>query len=257
MTAAAVSRFADLEALSRAAAEEVLAVGRAAVAARGRFDLALSGGSTPRRLLQLLAAAGADAMPWRRTHLWWCDERAVPPDAADSNFGMATQALAPLGLDERQLHRMRGEAPDLGRAAEDYQRELCTELCSELGDPPRLDLALLGLGPDAHTASLFPHSAALAATTWVTAALITSPLVGGSAWRLSLTAPTLAAARGVLLLAAGRDKAAAVAAVLRGALDPDRYPAQLLARAPRPVQWFIDEAAASQLPLFAAPGDLP
>lgn len=246
-----IRAFADLEAVSRAAAAHVRATAQRAVEERGRFDLALSGGSTPRRLLQLLAAAGPAALPWAHTHLWWCDERAVPPDHPDSNFGMARRALGPLaelGLDEHHLHRLRGEDADLPAAAETYQRELC----AAVGEPPRLDLALLGLGSDAHTASLFPGSPALTSSAWVAANPVDSPLAGGSVWRLTLTAATLCMARGALMMVAGADKAAAVRAVRRGPRDPARYPAQLLAAAPQPVQWFIDEAAASQLD----PGDL-
>jgi len=237
-----VERFADLEALSRAAAAAVVQQGEEAIAARGRFDLAISGGSTPRRLLQLLAAEPR-ALPWQHVHLWWCDERTVPPDHADSNFGMAQHALAPLRLEASHLHRMAGEAEDPASAAADYQRELC----AALGEPPVLDLALLGLGPDGHTASLFPHSPGLRATDWVIANPVTSPLTGGATTRITLTAPALHAARAAIVLVAGADKAAALTAVLHGPADVEQYPAQLLAAGPRRVRWLIDEAAASQL----------
>jgi 6-phosphogluconolactonase len=245
-----IERFADLEALSRAAMAAVLQHGAEAITARGRFDLALSGGSTPRRLLRLLAEAGPRALPWQRVHWWWCDERTVPPDHPDSNFGMAQRALAPLQLEPSHLHRIAGEFPDPESAAAAYQRELC----GALGSPPALDLALLGLGSDGHTASLFPHSQALRATAWVVANPVTSPLAGGTTTtttttttRITLTAPTLHAARAALMLVAGADKAAALAAVLRGPADAQRYPAQLLAAGPRPMRWLIDETAASQL----------
>jgi 6-phosphogluconolactonase len=238
-----VERFAELEALSRAAAAAVVQHGAAAIAARGRFDLAISGGSTPRRMLQLLAAADPQALPWQHVHWWWCDERMVPPDHADSNFGMAQRALAPLRLEASQLHRMAGEAADPASAAAAYERELC----GALGEPPVLDLALLGLGPDGHTASLFPHSPGLHATAWVIANPVTSPLTGGATTRITLTAPALHAARAAIVLVAGADKAAALAAVLGGPARVEQYPAQLLAAGPRPVRWLIDEAAASQL----------
>jgi 6-phosphogluconolactonase len=256
VTAPLVERFADLEALSAAAATHVIRLARAAVAERGGCAIALSGGATPRRLLELLAGAGRAALPWDAVTLWWCDERAVPPDHPDSNFAMVRRALIdPLGLSPAQLHRMPGERagsePEARAAALEYQRELC----AHLGEPPLLDLALLGMGKDGHTASLFPESPALDALAfpehpWVVAHRVTSPLFGpdgASALRFTLTAQALAAARHTLVLAAGADKADALHAVLCGPPAPRRYPAQLLADSPRPVQWLIDEAAAARL----------
>lgn len=238
----AVRRFADLDALSRAAADELVALGRAAIAARGRFHLALSGGSTPRRLFQLLAARPGD-LPWEQVELWWGDERCVPPDHADSNYGMAREHLIrPLGLPEARVHRMHGEL-DPGAAARAYE----DELGAALGAPPVLDYALQGMGPDGHTASLFPDSPGLdEVRRAVIANPVRSPLVpGGQATRITLTAPALSAARHVRFLVAGADKAAALAAVLEGPRDPRRYPSQLVAAADQ--AWLVDEAAAARL----------
>lgn len=244
---AAVRRHADLDALSRAAADELIELARAAIAARGRWHVALSGGGTPKRLFQLLAAR-PDALPWAQVDLWWGDERCVPPDHADSNYGMARAALIEplrkhgLGRDEARVHRMHGEL-DPGGAARAYEEELR----AVLGEPPVLDYAMLGMGPDGHTASLFPGSPALdAGPRQVAANPVRSPLVpGGAATRLTLTAPALSRARCVRFLAGGADKAAALAAVLEGPREPQRYPAQLIEAAD--LAWHVDEAAAAQL----------
>lgn len=238
----AVRRYADLDALSRAAADELIELGRAAIAARGRFHVALSGGSTPRRLFQLLAARG-DALPWAQVELWWGDERCVPPDHADSNYGMAREhLLRPLGIADERVHRMHGEL-DPGAAARAYE----DELHAALGDPPVLDYAMQGMGPDGHTASLFPDSPGLdEVRRHVIANAVRSPLVhGGAATRITLTAPAINAARHVRFLVAGADKAASLAAVLEGPRDPRRYPSQLIAAADQ--AWLVDEAAAAQL----------
>jgi 6-phosphogluconolactonase len=237
-----VRRFADLDALSRAAADELIELARGAIAARGRFHVALSGGSTPRRLFQLLAAR-PDALAWDRVELWWGDERCVPPDHADSNYGMTRAALIePLRLDDARVHRIHGEL-DPGASARAYE----DELRAALGDPPVLDCALLGLGPDGHTASLFPDSPAVdEARRWVVANPVRSPLVpGGAATRITLTAPALSRARCAWFLVAGADKAGALAAVLEGPRAPRRYPAQLIQATD--AAWLVDEAAAAQL----------
>jgi 6-phosphogluconolactonase len=237
-----VRRFADLDALSRAAADELIELARAAIAGRGRFHVALSGGSTPKRLFQLLAARPG-ALPWDGVELWWGDERCVPPDHADSNYGMARAALIePLGLAEARVHRIHGEL-DPGASARAYE----DELRAALGDPPALDYALQGMGPDGHTASLFPDSPGVDETRrWVIANPVKSPLVaGGAATRITLTAPAINRARHVRFLVAGADKAAALAAVLEGPREPRRYPSQLIATTD--LAWLVDEAAAARL----------
>jgi 6-phosphogluconolactonase len=246
--APAIRRFDDLDALSRAAADELAAIARSAVADRGVCHIALSGGSTPRRLFQLLAQRGAAALPWRDLVLWWGDERTVPPDHADSNYRMAREALIDpatgFGLTAAHIHRMAGELPDRDAAALAYERDLV----AALGAPPVLDLVLLGMGPDGHTASLFPGSPALGETArWVVANPVTSPLVHGQATRLTLTAPAINAARCVRFLVAGADKAASLAQVLTGPRNPARYPSQLIAPTSGDLVWFVDTTAASAL----------
>jgi 6-phosphogluconolactonase len=252
MTASQVRRFADLDALSRAAADDLAAIARACAAARGICHIALSGGSTPRRLFQLLVQRGPDALPWRQLALWWGDERTVPPDHPDSNYRMAREALidpaAAFGLGSAQVHRIPAELAVPAAAAADYERALV----AALGAPPRFDLVLLGMGPDGHTASLFPGSPALGETAhWVVANRVTSPLVHGTATRITLTAPAINAAHHVRFLVTGADKAAALAQVLAGPRDPTRYPSQLVAPGSGDLRWFVDDAAAATL---APPG---
>jgi 6-phosphogluconolactonase len=240
-----VRTFADLDALTRVAADEIVALVAAAIAARGRCHLALSGGSTPRRLFQHLAARPGD-LPWNKVELWWGDERCVPPDHADSNYGAARalliEPLRRFGLDDERVHRIHGEL-DPGASARAYE----DELVAVLGSPPVLDIALQGMGPDGHTASLFPDSPALDETRhWVVANPVKSPLVpAGAAMRITLTARAINHARRVRFLAAGADKAEALAAVLEGPREPRRYPAQLI-EAPD-VVWLVDDAAAARL----------
>jgi len=230
-----VRTYDSLDALSRAAADELIAIARDAIAARGTCSIALSGGSTPKRLFELLAARGPSTLPWNDVDLWWGDERCVPPDHADSNYRMAREALIdPLGL--QRVHRMRGEDSDHDAAALAYERELI----AALGTPPVLDYVMLGMGADGHTASLFPHSPGLdERVRWV----IANP-IGGDRVRLTLTVPAILAARNIRFLVAGADKAAALHAVLDGPSDPHTYPSQFIAE--RAV-WLVDHAAAARL----------
>lgn len=236
-----IRRFADLDALSTAAADDFAAIARAAIAARGACHVALSGGSTPKRLFQVLAARGREALPWAQIVLWWGDERAVPPDHPDSNYRMAREALiTPLGLS--RVHRILSE-----RAPADAAAAYDAELRAALGDPPVLDLVWLGMGPDGHTASLFPGSPALAEhDRLVVANPVDSPLTKGPTTRITLTAPAINRARHVRFLVAGADKAETLAAVIAGPRHPATYPSQLIAAAD--LTWFVDATAAARLP---------
>lgn len=250
-----VRRFDDLDALSRGAADDLAAIARAAVAERGACHIALSGGSTPRRLFEVLAGRGAAALPWSQLVLWWGDERTVPPDHPQSNYRMARESLIDpglaFGLRADQIHRMAGELADHDAAAAAYEQAVV----GALGTPPRLDYVLLGMGQDGHTASLFPGSPALGETVrWVVANRVDSPLTHGPTARITFTARAINAARTVRFLIAGADKAAALACVLEGPRDPTRYPSQLVAPTSGDLVWLVDEAAASAL---RAPGAAP
>lgn len=192
-------RFESVAALTEAAARHIVALARASIAARGRFTLALSGGSTPKPLFRLLATEYAHSINWAAVHVFWSDERCVPPTSADSNYKLAHDLLlAHVALPPEQIHRLSGE-DDPTQAAEDYGQVLRMIF----GGPPRFDLILLGMGDDGHTASLFPGTSALTvADRWVVANYVEK----ASMWRLTFTYPTLYAAREIMVLIAGADK---------------------------------------------------
>jgi 6-phosphogluconolactonase len=240
--------YADADALAHAGAALVVERADQAIRAAGRFTIALSGGSTPRQLYARLASAEyRDRIDWSRVHLFWGDERAVAPTDAQSNFRMATEALLDhVAIAPAHVHRIQGE-DDPGVAAHEYERVLRGLLGGNHGPaaaPRGLDLVLLGLGPDGHTASLFPHqSAAREHERWVVAEMVSAQV----AWRVTLTPVVLNAAAAVVFLVSGLDKAAAVAAVIEGPARPDELPAQRIAPSSGHLLWLLDRAAASQL----------
>jgi len=220
----------------------------AAINARGEFVLALAGGTTPRALYEHLATPDvARAVDWSRTVVLFGDERCVAPDDPSSNFAMARDCLlGPLGIDGAQVHRMRGEADPRAEATR-YGAVLAELLGGSPGDPAGparpIDLVLLGLGANAHTASLFPGLRwSLQPDAWVLAEYV--EVVGS--WRLTLTPAVLASARTVCFLVTGADKAAAVAAVLEGSADPVVRPAQAITSRSA-TRWLLDEEAAADL----------
>jgi 6-phosphogluconolactonase len=246
MSSVSLRLFPDAEAVSRGAAEEVVRSARDAVAARGRFLVSLSGGSTPQRLYQLLADSPfRDQIDWGKVEVFWGDERCVPPDHQDSNYRMAREALlGRVPVSVAQVHRMEAERADRDAAARDYQAVLA-RVCgvAAAGPPPALDLVLLGMGPDGHTASLFPHTSALDEQgRWC----VVNHVPKFHADRLTLTVPLLNKAREALFLVAGTDKAAVLAEVLEGPPDPKRLPSQLV-RAAGGTVWLIDRLAAAKL----------
>jgi 6-phosphogluconolactonase len=236
------------EALGEAAAREFLIRARAAIAARGRYSVALSGGSTPRQLYRALAERGPGEIPWPAIHLFWGDERAVPPDHPQSNYRAArAELLSKVPVPAANVHRLRGEeTPE--RAAALYEEELRRffgfAAGSEGGHFPRFDLILLGMGDDGHTASLFPHSPALdEGERWVVA----NPVPALATTRLTLTLPVLNAAACVLFLVAGTGKAATLAEVLEGQARPRELPAQAVRPVDGELIWMLDQAAAARL----------
>lgn len=250
-----IRQLEDAEQVSRAAAEEFIRLAHEAIAARGRFTVALSGGSTPRRLYELLAGGPFDdQVAWPKVEFFWGDERAVAPDHRDSNFRMAREALLQkLEIPNAHIHRLQAERVDRDAAARDYEAEIARVFGVPVGgEPPAFDLVLLGLGPDGHTASLFPYTSALKETTrWVVANHV--PKLASA--RLTLTAVILNRAANVLFLVAGEDKSVALAEVLEGRADPERLPAQLILPVAGRLAWFIDRAAASRLSRQTATGE--
>ncbi len=237
--------FADLDALSHAAAEEFVRLTARAGEAGATFTVALSGGSTPRRTYELLGTEYRDRVPWESVQLFFSDERHVPPDHQDSNYGMAYRALlSRIPAPPWNAHRLATELEDPVQVAEygDYILRQFFRVAD--GEVPRFDLIFLGLGTDGHTASLFPGSPALAETSrFVTSAWVESV----RAHRITLTLPVINHAAEVLFLVSGEDKAAILREVLEGEAPADRVPA----RAVRPVDgrriFYVDRAAAGAL----------
>jgi 6-phosphogluconolactonase len=236
----------DKEAIFRASADEFVRLAKEAIGARKRFTVALSGGSTPRGLFELLTTpAYKSQVDWAKVEFFWGDERSVPPDNKDSNYHMAREAmLSKLPIADTQVHRLQAERSDRDQAARDYQNEIARVFgVSPDGPPPAFDLILLGMGPCGHTASLFPHTAALKETKrWV----VVNHVAKFNTDRVTFTTPLLNRAAHVVFLVAGADKAAALAEVLEGPPNSDEYPSQLIQPAGQPL-WLIDKSAAANL----------
>lgn len=235
-----VMKFSDIYTLSRAAAERFVTLARECIEEHGHFSVAFSGGSTPESLYALLATdTYAPRIEWDKVHVFWGDERCVPPKNTDSNYRMAHYALLDLvDIPEANIHRMRGEDPP-EEAAATYEQEL-REFFGEKAAWPRFDLIFLGLGDDGHTASLFPNSDALSVTKdWVTAHYVKLLRV----WRLTLTAPSINAANNVLFLVSGSKKASVLQKVLQAPYSPDDLPAQMINPIHGSLVWLVDEEA--------------
>jgi 6-phosphogluconolactonase len=228
--------------VAEAAADAFVARARHAIESGQLFNVALSGGSTPVRLFKLLAAEPyRDRVPWERVHLFWGDERTLPPDHPDSNFGAANEALlSKLDLPRENVHRIHGEHRHPEIAAADYEAELRRHFGLAETEFPRFDLAYLGMGADGHTASLFPDSEALEERRRLAVAQWVETL---GAQRITLTCPTFNNASCILLLVTGGEKAETLSEVLEGPADPPRYPVQLIRPESGELHWYIDKKA--------------
>jgi 6-phosphogluconolactonase len=249
-TAREIRILPNAKLLADATAQRFVFAANAAIEARGEFTVALSGGSTPRLVYARLASEPlASSLDWSRVHILWGDERCVPPDNEASNFRMARETLLDhVPVPEANIHRIRGE-DDPAEAAVTYERVLRTVLRTPSGPPrtapaSRLDLVLLGLGSDGHTASLFPGGASLLATAqWVVAEYVHAV----SMWRVTLTATVINAAAEIAFVVSGTEKATIVGKVLESPNQPHELPAQLIVPTDGRVLWLLDAPAAADL----------
>jgi 6-phosphogluconolactonase len=231
--------------LFAAAAEEVVRTANEAVAQLGRFTIALAGGSTPKSLYNLLATNARTTLPWDRMFFFWGDERHVPPTDPQSNYRMVEEAmLSKVPVPPGNVFRIKTENPEAAAAAEDYEKAIWKFFALEPGQFPRFDLILLGMGPDGHTASLFPGTTALQEKSRLVVANWVEKM---KTHRISLTLPVLNAARCVTFLVSGTDKAPALKAVVEEDVPAEQYPAKLVKPSDGKLIWLIDRAAASQL----------
>lgn len=226
--------------LAQAAARDFVAKAEAAISERGRFAVALAGGSTPKATYEVLARDHAEDLDWAAVHAFFGDERTVPPDHEDSNYRMAREALldrVPVG----SVHRMRGELPP-EEAATAYEEDL-----REFFGPdgiPRFDLILCGIGEDGHTLSLFPETAALDVSDRL---IVANPVLKLETTRITLTVPVANAARAVTFLVAGEGKAQALKEILEGDADPRACPAKYVRPEDGDLSWMADRPAAGLL----------
>ncbi len=245
MNPAQLTVMDDAQALYTRAAEEIAHFAGEAICTHGEFTLCLTGGTTPAATYELLATRFQLSVDWKEVQFFWGDERCVPPDDPASNFGMANRTmLSRLPLRPEQIHRIHGE-DEPARAAPEYEGELRRTFGLEQSDDlPCFNLLLLGLGENAHVASLFPHHSALQEQSRLALAV---EVDATPSRRISLTMPVINNADRVIFLVSGEKKAAAVKNVLQGPADSEQFPAQLVKPRSGQIVWLIDKAAASAL----------
>ncbi len=241
-----ITVISNLENLSIAAAEKFVELANAKGKNGYTFSVALAGGSTPKRLYELLADEKEpyrSSINWRNINFFWSDERCVPPDSEESNFRMANDTLLkPIGIPSTKIHRVKGEL-DPKTAAADYEGFLRL-IFNTSNDIPKLDLILLGMGSDGHTASLFPQTDIFQEN----GNLVISPFVEQlGEFRLTLTPAMINRAANIIFLVAGADKSSALFEVLEGNNNPEMFPAQIVNPLSGKVFWFLDESAAISL----------
>lgn len=234
----------DLQAIAQAAADEFAAVCQQSIKDHRRFTVALSGGSTPKALHAVLverSAKNPKLIDWSRVQIFFGDERHVPPDHPDSNFRMANETLlSKVPISKENIHRIHCENPDAAKAAAEYDAELAKAFRLKEREFPRFDLILLGMGPDGHTASLFPRTAAL---NELSKRVVANWVEKFHTWRVTFTRPNINNAASVVLMVAGEDKAAALAEVMNGG-SAEMYPVKYVKPTNGQLVWLVDRAAA-------------
>jgi len=242
-----IKLFANGTQIASHAADEVLRIANQAASERGVFNIALSGGSTPKTLYTLLAELPTlcDCLPWNKMQVFFGDERHVGPGHSDSNYQMAADAMfCKVPLQPEQIHRIKGEYLGTAQAAAEYEEVIRKQFRLQPGAFPRFDLVLLGMGNEGHTLSLFPGTKALHESKKI----VTHNWVGKLyTERITLTAAAANAAANVIFMIAGSDKACALKAVLEGPHEPEQLPAQMIQPADGALTWLIDEAAGEML----------
>ncbi|GHO95557.1 6-phosphogluconolactonase [Reticulibacter mediterranei] len=239
-----IAIYPDTNILSHEAAQHIVRVAQESIVTHGRFTLALSGGNTPKKLYGLLASEPyVSQIDWNLVEIFWSDERCVSPDSPDSNYHMAQEVfLSKVPIPANQIHRTPADEADRDAASEAYAREMRNVFGTN--GVPKFDLIQLGMGPEGHTASLFPHQASLhEQQRLVMPVSVPKPPPA----RLTFTPPLLNAAAHILFLVTGADKEEAVQAVLEGDHQPDEYPAQIVQPSQGEVTWMLDTAAAAKL----------
>jgi 6-phosphogluconolactonase len=239
-----IAIYPDIDTLSHDAAQHIVRIANESIATYSRFTMALSGGTTPRKTYELLGSEPySRQINWTLVHIFWGDERCVPPESPDSNYRMAHEALlSKIPIPAVQVHRMLANKPDRDAASQEYVEEMQRVFATD--DIPSFDLIQLGMGPEGHTASLFPHQEALhEERRLVMPVSVPKPPPD----RLTFTPPLLNAARNILFLVTGSDKADALHAVLEGSYQPDEYPAQIVRPPNGEVVWMVDTAAAQNI----------
>jgi len=239
-----IAIYPDIDTLSHDAAQHIVRIANESIATYGRFTMALSGGTTPRKTYELLGSEPySRQINWTLVHIFWGDERSVPPESPDSNYRMAHEILlSKIPIPAVQVHRMLANEPNRDAASQEYVEEMQRVFATD--DIPSFDLIQLGMGPEGHTASLFPHQEALhEERRLVMPVSVPKPPPD----RLTFTPPLLNAARNLLFLVTGSDKADALHAVLEGPYQPDEYPAQIVRPPIGEVVWMVDTAAAQNI----------
>jgi 6-phosphogluconolactonase len=239
---------ANPEELNRTAGELIVDRISESLKTKARFTVALSGGATPKGLYALLVteASFRERIVWEKVHFFWGDERHVPPDHPESNYRMAYETmLSKAPVPPENIHRVPAEYPDANKSAQEYEQELIRFFRLETGRLPRFDCVLLGMGPDGHTASLFPGTKALRERERLVLANWVEKL---QTYRITMTVPVLNNADWVLFLVSGEEKAETLKDVLAGNRQPERLPSQLIQPTPGQLLWLVDRAAASGLP---------